>query len=284
MSPDLAATLLILLSALLHAVVNAIVKISDDGLLTRGCMNATALVVAAPFTLLVPLPTAELWKILLLATLVHGIYPFFLVAAYRHGDLSAVFPLARGVAPLGVLGLSWIFVSELVTLLKILCIATIAVAVASFALERRVFATPTGRRGIALAVVTGLIVAVYTVIDGIGLRAGPTKMTYIVWLFVLDGAFVSACVLAVRWRSAPAFLQRNWRSALLGGVLGVLTYGLALYALGLGAIAEIAALRETSIVFAALIGALFLGEAFGRRRMLAALFVASGVIGLQLAR
>ena len=278
------ATVLILISAALHAVVNALVKSSDDGLLTRGCMNATALVVAAPFTLFVPLPAAELWKLLFIATLVHGLYPFFLVGAYRYGDLSAVFPLARGFAPLGVLGLSWVFVGEPMTPIKILYIVAIAAAVASFAFERGALRSSAGRRGVALAVVTGLIIAVYTVIDGIGLRMAQTKMTYIVWLFVLDGAFVSACVLAVRRRLVLPFLERNWRSALLGGLLGVLTYGLALFALGLGAIAEIAALRETSIMFATLIGALFLGEAFGRRRMVAALLVASGVIGLQLAR
>lgn len=283
-SPNVAATLLILISALLHAVVNAIVKTSDDGLLTRGFMNATALVVAAPLTLFVPFPNLELWKILLLATLIHGIYPFLLVGSYRYGDLSSVFPLARGVAPLGVLGLSWAGLGEPVPIAKILCIAVIASGVASFAVERGVSESPAVRRGMMLAVMTGMIVAVYTVIDGIGLRAAPTPLTYIVWLFVLDGAFVSSCTLAVRWRSVAPFFKRSWRTTLMGGVLGVLTYGLALFALAIGSVAEIAALRETSVVFAALIGTLFLGEAFGRRRVLAALLIAAGAIGLQLDR
>jgi len=284
MAPEAFATILILISALLHAVVNAIVKVSDDGLLTRGCMNATALVVAAPIAFFVPWPSEELWPILVLAMLVHGLYPFFLVAAYRYGDLSAVFPLARGTAPLGVAFLAAALAGEVVSAAKLACIALISAGVAAFAFERGTLSTPSRWRGVAFAVVTGIIIAVYTVIDGIGLRVADGKLTYIVWLFVMDGAFVSASVALVRRHALAPFLRMNWRPALLGGILGIITYGLALYALGLGAITEIAALRETSIVFAALIGALFLREAFGPRRMLAAALVAVGVIALQLTR
>lgn len=284
MSPDAAATLLILLSALLHAVVNAIVKTSDDGLLTRGCMNATALAVAAPCAFFVSWPSGELWQILILAMLVHGLYPFFLVGAYRYGDLSAVFPVARGSAPLGVAFLAGTIAGEIISWTKLACIVLISAGVVAFALERGALSTQAKRRGVILALITGIIIAVYTTIDGIGLRIADTKMTYIVWLFVLDGVFVSTSVAMVRRHALLPFLRKNWKSALVGGILGVITYGLALYALGLGAIAEIAALRETSIVFAALIGALFLKEAFGPRRMLAAVLVAVGVIALQLTR
>ena len=117
MSPDTLATFLILLSALLHAIVNALVKTSDDGLLTRGCMNAMALVVALPFLIFVPAPTPQLWPLLIAATLVHGLYPFFLVAAYRHGDLSAVLPLARAGGASGRPLWPWFVVAGLVLLL-----------------------------------------------------------------------------------------------------------------------------------------------------------------------
>jgi drug/metabolite transporter (DMT)-like permease len=216
--------------------------------------------------------------------LVHGLYPFFLVAAYRHGDLSAVFPVARGTAPLGVIVLAGIITGATTSWAKMLCIGLISIGVMTFAFERGTFATPSRRRGVGLAVITGLIIAVYTTIDAIGLRVAETNMAYIVWLFVLDGIFVSASVAFVRRNNLRPFLKKNWKQALLGGVLGVITYGLALFALGLGAIVEIAALRETSIVIAALIGALFLGEAFGARRMFAAVLVASGVVALQMAR
>lgn len=280
-SPELLATILILISAILHAVVNAIVKISDDGLLTRGCMNAVALIVSAPITLIVPFPTPETWQILIIATLVHGLYPFFLAGAYRYGDLSAVLPLARGTTPLGVALLASFAVNEPLSVAKMASIALISLAVASFAFERGALSSASRRRGMILAVMTGLIIAVYTTIDGVGLRVAETKMTYIVWLFVMDGAFVSSSVALARRSTLVPFLRRHWKPALAGGVFGIMTYGLALYALGLGTIAEIAALRETSTVFAVLIGIFFLGEHFGARRIVAAFLVATGAIALQ---
>ncbi len=281
MSTTTLATFLILLSALLHAVVNALVKTSDDGLLTRGCMNATALVVALPLLAFVSAPTPQLWPLLIAATLVHGLYPFFLVAAYRHGDLSAVLPLARGVAPLGVAALAGTMVGEHVTPLQIASVVMISCGVAMLAFERNVLASASGRRGVALAIATGLIIACYTALDAAGLRAAATPMSYIAWLFVFDGLLVSSLVVCVRRAAVIPFVRSNWRSALLGGVLGVATYGLALYALSLGAMVEIAALRETSVIFAAIIGALVLHEPFGKRRVLAACVVAAGVILMQ---
>ena len=275
------ATVLILLSALLHAVVNAHVKTSDDGLLTRGCMNATAFLVALPFLAFVPAPTPQLWPLLIAATLVHGLYPFFLVAAYRHGDLSAVLPLARGVAPLGVAVLAGTLVGEHVTPLQITSVVMISCGVAMLAFERNVLASVSGRRGVALAIATGLIIACYTALDAAGLRAAATPLSYIAWLFVFDGLFVSSLVVGVRRAAVIPFVRSNWRSALLGGGLGVATYGLALYALSLGTMVEIAALRETSVIFAAIIGALVLHEPFGKRRVLAACVVAAGVILMQ---
>lgn len=278
------ATILILISALLHAVVNAIVKTSDDGLLTRGCMNATALAAAIPLTVVVPVPSPDLWKLLVAATLIHGLYPFFLVGAYRFGDLSAMLPLARGTAPLGVAALLGAFAGEIPGNAQLTGVGLISFGIAMLAFERGALATASVRRGVALAVATGFIIACYTVIDGIGLRMAGTPMTYIVWLFVLDGLFVSSLVAWLRRDSLRPFLQRNWKPSLIGGGLGVATYGLALYALSLGAIVEIAALRETSVIFAAVIGTLVLGEPFGRRRVLAATVVAAGVILMQVIR
>src|SRR5258706_6982898 len=213
MTPDVLATVLILLSAVLHAVVNAIVKTSDDGLLTRGCMNATALAVSAPLAFFVPWASAELWGILFIAMLVHGIYPFFLVPAYRHGDLSAVFPVARGTAPLGVIVLAGTIAGEALSWAKMACIGLISIGVITFAFERGTLAIPSRRRGVGLAIMTGIIIAIYTVIDAIGLRVAETKMTYIVWLFVLDGIFVSSSVAFVRRDNLAPFLRQNWKQA-----------------------------------------------------------------------
>jgi len=155
----------------------------------------------------------------------------------------------------------------------------ICAAVASFAFERSSLSTHW--RGKATALATGLIIAVYTVIDAVGLRLAPTAFTYIVWLFLLDGAFVAAAVTVVRRRTVANYLQREWKTALVAGVLGVASYGLALLALSFGPVSEVAALRETSVIFAAVIGSLILGEPFGARRVAAAATVVLGVLLLQ---
>jgi len=283
MSVNALATVLILLSAVLHAAVNALVKTSDDGLLTRGCMNAMAFVVSLPFLAFVPAPSTEVWFILIASMLIHGLYPFFLVGAYRAGDLSAMLPLARGISPLGVAVLALIFAGEKLGVMQLISIGIISIGVAMLAFERKSPAVRGARRGVVFAVATGLIIACYTALDGIGLRK-TMPMTYIAWLFMLDGLFVSSMVGWLRRDKVGSFLKRQWKSSLWGGVLGISSYGLALYALSMSAMAAIAALRETSVIFAAAIGALVLGEPFGRRRILAAAVVAAGVISLQFAR
>lgn len=282
MSGGVLATVLILVSAVIHAIVNAMVKVSEDGLLTRGCMNAVALLAALPWLPFVPPPQPSLMPVLAVAVLVHGLYPFFLVTAYRHSDLSVAFPIARGITPLGVALLSWLALGTTISLPKLAWIAVLSLGVAAFAFDKLSREGTHKRRGILMAICTGAIIATYTVIDGIGLRSTANAFTYIVWLLVLDGLFVSTTVAAVRRTAVTQFLRRYWRQALLGGLLGVLSYALALYALSLGSVAEIAALRETSVAFAAVIGALFLRERFGPTRIAATALVTSGVMGLKL--
>ena len=273
----LLAPALILLSALLHAAVNTLIKVSGDGLITRGCMNAIACLIAAPLLLVVPLPDPELWLLLAVSVLVHALYPFFLIEAYRNGDLSTAFPLARGSVPLLVALFAALILEQHPGTASLAGIVLVSAAVASFAFSRGARSRAAHGRGVVYALLTGLIVAGYTVIDVIGLRAAPSAFAYIVWLFVLDGAFVTLLVLIARRGAVLPFLTCNWRNALVAGALGTLSYGLALFAFSLGAVAEIAALRETSILFAALIGALILKEPFGRARAVAAVIAVTGI-------
>jgi drug/metabolite transporter (DMT)-like permease len=272
------ATALILLSALLHAIVNTLVKISGDGLITRGCMNAIACLITMPLLLLVPLPDASLWPLLLVSVLIHALYPFFLVESYRHGDLNKVFPLIRGSVPLLTAAIALVSIGQYPGPVGIVGIVLISVAVTSFAWSANVRPAGSSWRGTAFALLTGIIIAAYTVVDAIGLRAAPNALAYIVWLFVLDGAFVAIIVALARGRAIVSFIHDSWKITLLAGALGVLTYGLALFAFSLGPVAEIAALRETSIFFAALIGARFLREPFGQIRIVSALIAIAGIL------
>jgi drug/metabolite transporter (DMT)-like permease len=281
MTASTAATVLMLGSAFLHAVVNALVKISADGLLTRGYMNAVACLVALPALLFVGLPSPDQWRILAISLPVHALYPFVLVAAYRHGDLSATYPVSRGVVPLAAAAISVAIAGEVVSPASLLFLAIASAGIAAFACHAGGLTRGTHLRGIGWALLTGVVVAVYTVIDAIGLRAGPSVATYIVWLLLLDGCCVALCVAVARRGHVRSFVAAHWPRATLAGVLGVATYVLALVAFSMEGVARIAALRETSVVFAAAIGSLVLGERFGGMRIVATLLVLAGAVGVR---
>jgi drug/metabolite transporter (DMT)-like permease len=140
------------------------------------------------------------------------------------------------------------------------------------------------RGALFYALAAGAVVALYTYLDAVGLRAAGTIAGYIVWLIVLDGSVTAATIGFARGRAVRDFLTRHWRPSLGAAALGLTNFAMAMVALGLGPMVEIAALRETSIVFAAFLGARFLGEGFARRRMLAAACACAGIVWLQLFR
>jgi drug/metabolite transporter (DMT)-like permease len=276
-----AATVLMLGSAFLHAAVNALVKVSADGLLTRGYMNAMACLFALPALFFVEPPTPDQWRVLALSLPVHALYPFVLVAAYRHGDLTATYPVARGVVPLAAAGISVALAGEVISPAGLVFLGITSAGIAAFAGHTGSLGRSAHLRSIGWALLTGLIVAVYTVIDAIGLRAGTSVATYIVWLLLLDGFGVAACVAIARRGQVGRFVAVHWPRATLAGVLGVVTYVLALVAFSMEGVVRLVALRETSIVFAAAIGSLVLGERFGWIRTLATLLVLVGAAGVR---
>lgn len=271
------ATIIVLLSALMHAGANLLTKMSDDALITRGCMNGMAMMVGVPMLAFVEPPTPELWWILLASVTVHGLYPFLLAEAYRRSDLSAAFPLARGSSPIFVAVLSLALPIETPPVTHYAGLALICVAVASFAFERPPNAVFSFGSRIGVALGTGLIVALYTLIDATGVRTAANPFTYIAWLLVLDGAFVLSAVGVARGAALPRYVQLHWRTLAVAGILGVLAYASALYALRIGNVAQVAALRESSVLFSALLGTLYLREPFGKRRVSAAAGIVLGI-------
>jgi drug/metabolite transporter (DMT)-like permease len=271
------AIAMVLVAALLHAVTNAMIKLSGDPLITRGAMSAFAAMAMLPLLPFVAPPAPEAWAVLLASVPVHTAYSFFVAAAYRRGDLSAVFPVARGISPIGVALLVALFGAGLPEGKQVAGAAIICAAIFLIAWPAGTGAAARRAGGFGYSVATGVIVAIYTYLDAVGLRLGGTIAGYIVWLIVLDGSLTAAAVGLARRRQAAAFLSRHWRKALLAAVFGLVNFGMAMIALGIGPVIGIAALRETSVVFAAFIGSRYLGEGFGRRRIGAALLVAAGI-------
>lgn len=274
---DTVAVILVLTAAVMHATWNAVVKVDDDRLVTMAVMIGTTGLLAPLLLLLGPAPTAESWPYIVLSALLNNAYFLFLIEAYRVGDLSHAYPLARGSAPLMVAGGAALFAGEHLSGRELAGVAIVSGGIIGLMVVGG-SGLKGGWRSIVYPLLTGLMIAAYTVVDGIGVRLSGNPAGYIGWLFILSPLPLVAIALARRRRAAIAFLREKWRRPVLGGCLNMGSYGLSIWALSLGAMAHVSALRETSVIIAALIGTRLLKEPLGRHRVLASVVVAFGVV------
>jgi drug/metabolite transporter (DMT)-like permease len=268
---------------LLHAAWNALVKSNDDRLSMMAFVAASGGLLMLPLLPFTPLPSWEIWKIILLSLALHTGYKVFLVKAYTHGDMGQVYPLARGTAPVLVTLVGFFFLGENLPLLATVGIVVIVAGIISLAWRSRNGTGPSGdhHRAIFYALGTSVFIAAYTLNDGIGGRVAQSPSDYVIWLFALDGVAIAAIAL---WRRGPALLrpQRDWAYGLAGGAASIVAYWLVIWAMSVSPLGPVAALRETSVVFGALISGFVLKEGLGWRAVIAAATVAAGVILLKM--
>jgi drug/metabolite transporter (DMT)-like permease len=279
---DAAVVALVLLSALMHAAWNAVVKLGDDRLLALAVIKMpTMLVAAATFAFVAP-PAPASWPYLLGSVTISTAYFYFLIKAYHAGDLSLAYPIARGIAPLGVLVLSLLFVGETPGPLGIAGVLIVSVGILWLgfrrAPSREHVATMLWASGV------GATIAAYTLMDGIGSRLSGSPIGYAAALNVLTAVPLLTIAFARRGAAVFQALKRDWGRGLAGGTMMFAAYAIAIYALTLAPMAVVAALRETGVIFAAVIGTLFLREGFGARRIAAATTVAAGIALLVFSR
>ena len=361
---------IVLVAALAHASWNALVKSDDDRLATLGAVNAVRFLLCIPIVLVLPLPAGASWPFLAVSAILHVGYYTFLISAYRYGDLSKVYPLARGLSPLLVAAGAFAVAGERLGPIALAGVAVVCAGIASLSFggvagharggrndgeptdhgsvsghdatpgcdgRDRVGRTPDvggdaaparggremharapagaeggggtpahgggreqtepmtrmgdgaataddvtqardDRRGIVFAAGTALFIAAYTVTDAMGARLSDNAVSYVAWLAILDGLPMLIAAAAVR-RAALAhhLVARMWKSA-AGGALQLAAYGLVVWALTLAPMAAVSALRETSVLFAVIIGVKLLGEPLGARRITAAALVAAGIM------
>jgi drug/metabolite transporter (DMT)-like permease len=272
--------LMVLGAAVLHASWNAVVKRAGDSLVMQAFIIAVSAVIALPIALALPLPAPETWLYILAGVAVHGLYFGLLVKAYEIGDFSHVYPVARGTGPLLVAVAATLFLGETLSLRQYAGVALVSLGIMSLAFTAR---DGGGRRAMKVALGVGALIATYTVIDGLGARSGDEPYAFIAWLLALSALPIG--IYAV-WRRGPRrameAARRQIVPGLLAGAVCGFGYAIVLWAYSRGTLAAIAALRETSVIFAALIGAALFGEPFGARRILAAMLVAAGAILLNL--
>jgi len=269
----------VLFGALLHASWNAMVKSSADKALDTALIHLTGSLVALPLLLLLGPPAAASWPFILASVVIHIGYYVALAGAYRHGDLGLTYPLMRGTAPL-LVALSAVFtVGESLSPLSWAGVLGVSCGVLTLGLSPHAFASP---RAVAFALANAVVIAVYTVVDALGARTSGAPLQYVMLLFAVDGWPFGLIVLARR--GGPVvwpYVRKRWPVAIAGAAASLGSYGIALWAMTRAPVAVVAALRETSVLFAALIGTLWLKERFGLQRALGTGVVVAGVMALR---
>ncbi|MFL9965198.1 DMT family transporter [Paraburkholderia sediminicola] len=273
---------IVLLAALLHASWNAMLHGNRDRFLSMTWMSIAIATVSTLVILFTPWPADAAWPYIIASGLVHIVYNVTLVQSYRRNDLGQAYPIARGSSPLLVTLGAALFAHEAIGPLHALGILMISGGIIAIALE----GSRVSRAGALAALTTGATIAVYTVIDGIGVRLSDGQaLAYTAWMFLfywlMPVLFVATRGLRALWvpvRTVPMAIG----SSLVGGLVSIAAYGIVIWALQSGAMGTVSALRETSVVFAVLIGRMFLRETVSEKRWLACVVVAVGAVCLGL--
>lgn len=286
--------LIVLLSALIHASWNALLKAGEDKLLNTvmvagGCGLIGA--VALPF---LPVPAVASWPYIAASATLQVGYFLLLAGAYRSGEMSSAYPLMRGTAPLLIAIASGPLIGEALPAARWVGIALISGGVISLAFEPKTNpANPANdparsgsvlrdRAAIGFALANAMVICVYTLVDGVGVRASGSPLAYTLWIFVLASAPLVIWALAARSRDFTALVRRRYRLGLIGGLGTAGSYALALWAMTVAPVAAVAALRETSIVFVLVISVVILKERLTPRRLVSALIIAGGAVAIRL--
>ena len=283
MSANLAPLLLCLLSAVTVALANFAVKRGGDVLSARMVLSVTSALCVLPFAFFVPLPEPALWPAIAMAIAAHWVYQVFMIRALHRGELSLVFPVMRGLAPLMTAIIAVFALTEVPGPLGWTGLALASLALIVFALpaDRPLDQRALDRAALVWAGLTSIGIGLYSVTDAYGVRLAENRFTFIVWLFLLDWIGTTAVTVWTRRGQLVRRLRPQLVGGMVGGIASVISYGAALLAFSMTEAATVTAMRETSVVFGAILGAVFLKEGFGRRRIAAAGVLAAGLMLLE---
>jgi drug/metabolite transporter (DMT)-like permease len=273
------ALALILLSAVVHALVNILTKRAADKYAMRLLIGVFSAVLVAPALFFVPLPQGRAVWFLVGTAIVHAVYELLLVKAYESAAFSAVYPVARGTGPLFTALGAIVLLHEHPPWLELAGIALVCGGVIAIGISHR--ASEGARAGLLYALGTGVTIGCYTLIDASGVRSVAQPFSYVLWFFVAHGVAVITTAPGIRGRAVIVAAGRQWKLGVVTAALSIVTYGSAMLAYRFGATAQLAALRETSVLFGTALAMSFLGEHMTWRRWMAAGAIAAGAILLQ---
>ena len=268
----------VLFAAACHAGWNALIKVGLDPLSTTTLISVGSGIVALAFAPLVGMPASAAWPWLLASVVIHLVYFAALIESYRTGDLGQVYPIARGSAPLMTAAVTSIFLGEKLSTLGWTGIVALVAGVFLLSARGGRQLAEIDRRAIGFALFTALTICAYSVVDGIGARLSANPNGYSVWLFIGIAVVMVPYALYRDGRDVIPAMQRFWLRGFAGGALQVLSYGIAIWAMTAAPIAIVATLRETSVLFGAVIAVVVLKEPLRAVRIVAACLIVCGLV------
>jgi drug/metabolite transporter (DMT)-like permease len=271
----------VLFAAACHAGWNAAIKRGLDPLATTIAIAVGSGVVAVPLLLFTGLPVAAAWPWVVASVLIHLVYFAALIESYRSGDMGQVYPIARGSAPLLTAAGSALVIGEHIALVAWLGIVLLAGGVVLMSLRGGRDLARLDRRAVGFALFTAVTICAYSLVDGLGARTSGNAHAYTAAMFVGNGIVMAAYALVRGGPATLAGMMRQWQTGLVGGALSYVAYAIVIWAMTVAPIAIVAALRETSVLFGALIAVIILGEPLRAVRIAAAVAI---VVGLALIR
>lgn len=272
---SLTVFLAILVAALLHATWNALIKMDGSKLTVMLIMTLVQGGVGVMVATTQAFPSGVVWLWLIGSGVIHSVYKLFLAYAYEHGDLSRVYPLARGAAPLIVVLAGLLLLTDTVRAIEFAGIAILGAGIIWMA--RGVFSSGESRRLVPYALGSAVATAGYSLVDGMGARVLGDAVAYVAWLFVFDGAFFGTVAIGLYGTKSLRASRRTWGLGSLASVASYGAYAIAVWAMTVAPIQLVTALRETSILFAVLIGWLVFGDKMDRGKATAAGLIVAGV-------
>jgi len=267
--------LAVIAAALLHAGWNALVRVGASRAGTMMVLSGVQGLIGVAVAVTHPLPGAAVWPWIVASGVIHSAYKLFLTFAYEHADLSRVYPLARGTAPMITLMVGAIWLGEAVRPNEAAGIVLLGAGI--LLLARGVWTSGESRRMLPFAFGSACATAGYTLVDGLGARVAGSAAPFVGWLFVVDGLIFAAAMLALRGRAVLPGGRGVWFAGSLAAAASYASYAVAVWAMTLAPIALVAALRETSILFAVLIGWLAFRERMSTAKTVSVLMIAAGV-------
>lgn len=271
----------VFLGALLHAIWNALIKSRADKFSAAALVAIGAGVVSLPLIAYLPLPAPSAWPYVVASSIIHVGYFALVGFAYRSADLGVAYPLTRGSAPPVTAFAAFLIAGETLGFNQWLAVIAVAAGVVALSADALLRGGLTRATALAAFANAGVIV-IYTLLDGLGARAAGNSLAYVTWMLVGTAILLAALLVALRGRS---FLDDMRTQALFGigaGGLALASYATALWAMTLAPIGLVAALRETSVLFAALLGTIFFRESFGPKRWIALALIVAGVVALRM--